>query len=109
MNADDLGTLSSCATYCKIDPADEPRIAVLDMVRQGVAEQVAEYCRKTTNFKGATRFEFLKLVQREMTIYEQGAHGIASESAGGISTSYISGWPQDTLAILDRDRRVIVK
>jgi hypothetical protein len=108
LTADELATLAGCASYCKIDPDDAARMATLDVIRQGVAEQVAEYCRKATGFKAGTKLEFLKLVQRELTIFDQGAHGIAAESAGGVSTTYIQGWPADTLAVLDRDRRVVV-
>lgn len=108
MIADELGTLESCATYCKIHPNDDARMQVLDLIRQGVAEQVAEYCRKETGFKASTKLEFLKLVQREMMIQEQGAHGIASENVAGVSTNYLNGWPADSIAMLDRDRRTIV-
>lgn len=109
MDADVLGTLQECALLCKIDPESADDMMVLSILRDSVADAVASYCHKTEGFKPGTRLEFLKLVQREWTIYMQGAHGIASESAGGVSTTYRDGWPADTLAVLDRDRKVIVK
>lgn len=108
MNPDELGTLERCANYCKVDLADAAGMEVLDVLRESVAEAIASYCKKTTGFRAGTKLEYLKLVQREWTIYMQGAHGIASESAGGISTTYRDGWPADTLAVLDRDRKTVV-
>lgn len=109
MDADTLGTLAQCAAYCKVNPEDTGEMAVLDLIREGIAGDVADYCKKTEGFKHGTKLEFLKLVQMEWTTYMQGAHGIASESAGGVSTTYRDGWPADTLATLDRDRKVVVK
>lgn len=109
MNADELGTLAQCAAYCKIDAEDAQGMLVLDMLRDGVADGIASYCKKTEGFKPATKLEFLKLMQKEWTTYMQGAHGIASENAGNISTTYRDSWPADTLAVLDRDRKVVVK
>lgn len=108
MDADVLGTLAQCASYCKIDAENEGDMAVLAILRESVADAVASYCHKETDFKAATKLEFLKLVQREWTIYTQGAHGIAAESAGGVSTTYRDGWPEDTLAVLNRDRSGVV-
>ena len=108
MDADALGTLAQCASYCKIDTDNEGDMGVLAILRESVADAVASFCHKETGFKAATKLEFLKLVQREWTIFMQGAHGIASESAGGVSTTYRDGWPEDTLAILTRDRSGVV-
>ena len=108
MNPDELGTLAECASYCKVGQDDAEAMTILARLRESVAEAVASYCRKTTGFRAGTKLEFLKLVQREWTIYMQGAHGIASESAGGVTTTYRDGWPADTLAVLDRDRKVVV-
>ena len=108
MDADALGTLAQCAAYCKVSLDNEAEMALLDVLREFVADAVASYCRKTEGFRNGTRLEFLKLVQREWTIQTQGAHGIASESAGGVTTAYRDGWPADTIAVLDRDRRVVV-
>lgn len=108
MDADVLGTMRECALLCKVSPDNEADMAVLSIIREGVAGDVADHCKKTEGFKPGTRLEFLKLVQREWTIYMQGAHGIASESGGGITTTYRDGWPADTLAVLDRDRKVKV-
>ena len=109
MDANELGTLVQCASYCKVEPDNEADMALLATIRDGVAESISSYCHKETGFKAATKLEFLKLVQREWTIYMQGVHGIASESAGGVSTTYRDGWPEDTLAVLDRDRKVVVR
>lgn len=108
MNPDELGTLQQCAAYCKVNPNDAENLEILDVLRGSVADTVASYCKKAEGFKPGTKLEFLKLVQREWTIYMQGAHGIASESAGGVSTTYRDGWPAESLAILDRDRKTVV-
>lgn len=104
---DGLATAEEVMAY--IGDGAAGKDALVAMLTQATADQIKAYCHKTEGFKASSKLAHMKWAAREFTLAIQGGNGIASESIGGVSTTYLQGTPQDILSALQLDRRVIVK
>ena len=71
--------------------------------KQAIAE-VESYCNRTIDYE-------LELIAEKIAIIKLNrinTEGLASQSFNGASESYIDGYPQDILAMLNRKRKIKV-
>lgn len=69
--------------------------------KQALAE-VEAYCRREPDYE-------LEMVAQKIAIIKLNrlnSEGLASQSYSGVNESYIDGYPQDVLAILNRKRKI---
>ena len=72
-------------------------------LKQALAE-VEAYCRRTLDYElemVAERIAIIKLLRMN-------SEGLASQSYSGVSETYVDGYPQDIMAILNRKRKIKV-
>lgn len=71
--------------------------------KQAIAE-VEAYCRRELDYE-------LEIVAERIAIIKLNrlnSEGLASQGYSGVSESYVDGYPQDILAILNRKRKIKV-
>lgn len=78
--------------------------ALIGLAYKQALIEVEDYCRRDAD-------EALEYVAQRIAIIKlnrMGSEGLASQGYSGVSESYIDGYPQDILAILNRKRRLKV-
>lgn len=61
-----------------------------------------------TNRDADAVLELMAIRIADIKLKTAGAEGLASQSMSGVSESYIDGYPQDILAVLNRKRKIKV-
>ena len=72
-------------------------------LKQALAE-VEAYCNRALDYE-------LELIAQRIAIIKLNrinTEGVASQSFSGVSESYVDGYPQDILSVLNRKRRIKV-
>ena len=64
--------------------------------------EVQAYCNRTAD----AELEFVAQRIAVIKLLRMGTEGLASQSMGGVNESYVSGYPADITAILNRKRKV---
>lgn len=72
-------------------------------VKQALAE-VEAYCRRELDYELEMVAERIALIK----LNRLNSEGLASQGYSGVSESYVDGYPQDILAILNRKRKIKV-
>ena len=78
--------------------------ALINLAYKQSLLEVEEYCHRDAD-------EALEYVAQRIAILKlnrMGSEGLASQGYSGVSESYVDGYPQDILAILNRKRRLRV-
>ena len=72
-------------------------------LKQAIAE-VEAYCRRNLDYELEIIAERIAIIK----LNRLNSEGLASQSYSGVSESYIDGYPQDILSILNRKRKIKV-
>lgn len=86
------------------DSASNYSDALISLCAKQAVAEVEGYCNRVLDYElevCAQRIAIIKLNR-------MGSEGLASQGYSGISESYIDGYPQDILAILNRKRKIKV-
>lgn len=86
------------------DAADNFTDALIALCAKQAIAEVESYCNRVVDTE-------LELVAQRIAIIKLNrinTEGLASQSFSGVSESYIDGYPQDILTILNRKRKIKV-
>lgn len=76
--------------------------AQIDLAYRIAAAEIEEYCNRELD----NTLELMAMQIAKIKLNKQGAEGIASQGYSGISESYIDGYPQEIVAVLNRKRKI---
>ena len=86
------------------DAAGNYSDALIGLCAKQALAEVEAYCNRTADYE-------LEIVAQRIAIIKlnrMNTEGLASQSYSGVSESYIDGYPQDILSILNRKRKIKV-
>lgn len=86
------------------DAAGNYTDALIGLCAKQALAEVEAYCNRTADYE-------LEIVAQRIAIIKlnrMNTEGLASQSYSGVSESYIDGYPQDILSILNRKRKIKV-
>lgn len=86
------------------DAAGNYTDALIGLCAKQALAEVEAYCNRTADYE-------LEIVAERIAIIKlnrMNTEGLASQSYSGVSESYIDGYPQDILSILNRKRKIKV-
>lgn len=86
------------------DAAGNYTDALIGLCAKQALAEVEAYCNRTADYE-------LEIVAERIAIIKLNrinTEGLASQSYSGVSESYIDGYPQDILSILNRKRKIKV-
>ena len=86
------------------DRASNYSDALINLCYKQALTSVESYCNREADIELDMIADRLAVIQ----LNRMGTEGLQSESASGISESYIDGYPADIKAILDRKRKLKV-
>lgn len=78
--------------------------ALISLCAKQALAEVEAYCNRTAD----TELEMAALKIAVIKLNRMNTEGLQSQSFSGVSESYIDGYPQDILAILNRKRKIKV-
>lgn len=86
------------------DAADNYSEALIGLCAKQALAEVEAYCRRSADYEleiVATKIAIIKLNRMN-------TEGLAAQTYSGISETYIDGYPQEILAVLNRKRKIKV-
>ncbi len=76
--------------------------AQIDLAYRIAAAEVEEYCKRDLD----STLELMAMQIAKIKLNRQNTEGLASQGFSGVSESYIDGYPQEIIAVLNRKRKV---
>lgn len=86
------------------DTASNYNDALIALIAKQSLAEVESYCNRVAD----AELEMVALRIAIIKLNRLNTEGVASQSYSGISESYIDGYPQDILSILNRKRKIKV-
>lgn len=78
--------------------------AQIELALRLALAEVEAYCNRDAD----AVLELMAVRIADIKLKTAGAEGLASQSMSGVSETYIDGYPQDILAVLNRKRKIKV-
>ena len=86
------------------DAAGNYTDALIGLCAKQALAEVEAYCNRTADYELEMAAERIAIIK----LNRMNTEGLASQSYSGVSESYIDGYPQDILSILNRKRKIKV-
>lgn len=86
------------------DAADNYGDALINLCYKQALAEVEDYCNRDAD----TSLELIAQRIAVIKLNRINTEGLAAQSFSGVNESYIDGYPQDILAVLNRKRRIKV-
>lgn len=84
------------------DAAQNYSDAQINLAYLMASAEVEEYCKRELD----SALEFAAMQIAKIKLNRMNTEGLASQSFSGVSESYIDGYPQEIIAILNRKRKI---
>ena len=86
------------------DAAGNYTDALIGLCAKQALAEVEAYCNRNADYELEMAAERIAIIK----LNRMNTEGLASQSYSGVSESYIDGYPQDILSILNRKRKIKV-